>query len=94
MAGFEGAKTTKVADEPVNAQTMVEIPETIAEIAKRTLAKVAETDAIMLFGSRARGDADETSDWDLMVRNHAMKHTRPTARRNDGGAHTASRSRS
>ena len=56
----------------MNAQTRVEIPDTIAEIAKRTLAKVPEADAIVLFGSRARGDAHETSDWDLMVRSHAM----------------------
>ena len=72
MGGSEGAKTTRVADRPVSAQTRVNIPDSIAEIAKRTLAKVPEAHAIVLFGSRARGDADGTSDWDLMVRSHAM----------------------
>ena len=72
MGGSEGAETTRVADRPVSAQTRVNIPDSIAEIAKRTLAKVPEAHAIVLFGSRARGDADGTSDWDLMVRSHAM----------------------
>lgn len=35
--------------------------------AVRRLAGAYEPDAIYLFGSRARGDAREWSDWDLML---------------------------
>ena len=49
-----------------------EIPHAVAELAQRMLAKVQEADAIVLFGSRARGDADEQSDWDLIVRSRAL----------------------
>ena len=46
----------------------IEIPEALKRIAETTLARVPEADAIVLFGSRARGDADDRSDWDIMVR--------------------------
>ncbi len=37
------------------------------EEAVRRLASAYEPDAIYLFGSRARGDAREWSDWDLLL---------------------------
>ncbi len=40
------------------------IKNTILEIAKREGIKI---DKIILFGSRARGDASEDSDWDVLI---------------------------
>lgn len=42
-------------------------PEHIAETARRLIARAALPAQVMLFGSYARGEADETSDLDLMV---------------------------
>jgi predicted nucleotidyltransferase len=42
-------------------------PEHIAEVARRLAAQLARPSRILLFGSYARGDADEASDLDLMV---------------------------
>jgi predicted nucleotidyltransferase len=47
-------------------------PEKIAE-ATRRLVKAAQPRKIILFGSRARGDAREDSDLDLMVIEHEVE---------------------
>ncbi|MFZ3158862.1 MAG: nucleotidyltransferase domain-containing protein [Rhodoferax sp.] len=42
-------------------------PEHIAEAARRLIARAAHPAKVILFGSYARGEADEASDLDLMV---------------------------
>ncbi len=42
------------------------LPSAIEEAARR-LARATEADSIILFGSRARGDWRDDSDWDLCV---------------------------
>jgi len=42
-------------------------PENIAEAAQRLVARAAHPAKVILFGSYARGEADDASDLDLMV---------------------------
>lgn len=42
-------------------------PEHIADAARRLIAQAAHPARVILFGSYARGEADEASDLDLMV---------------------------
>jgi len=37
------------------------------EIAAARLAEATDAEEVLLFGSRARGDHDDSSDWDLCV---------------------------
>ncbi len=48
------------------AKPQIDDPEGLDRLVKQIVAKVDPV-AIYLFGSRARGDADEDSDYDLMI---------------------------
>ena len=64
--------TVEASQRRSRERSTAQIPEPIRTIAEPTLAQVDDATAIVLFGSRARGDAEERSDWDLMVRSHAL----------------------
>lgn len=53
---------------------------TLAEVVRRIVA-VADPERIVLFGSRARGDARPDSDFDLLVVAKGPCHRRRTAQR-------------
>ena len=38
--------------------------------------KIADPDKVILFGSRARGDASKDSDYDLLILKKGVKHNR------------------
>lgn len=40
---------------------------TIAGLIKNKIGLVDETASVILFGSRARGDAEDESDWDFLI---------------------------
>jgi predicted nucleotidyltransferase len=47
--------------------------------AVETIVKIADPDRIILFGSRARGDSGEESDFDLLVLKKGIRETRRLA---------------
>jgi uncharacterized protein len=61
--------TLLVMDSRVHSPTLRGGPriDPAVEIAAMRLAEATDAEAIILFGSRARGDNDDESDWDLCV---------------------------
>lgn len=47
----------------------------------QTLVKEVDPDRIILFGSRARGDAEEQSDYDICVLKTGVQHRRNLAKK-------------
>jgi len=69
------------------AETTIEHDAALAEIVRRLVAAY-EPERIYLFGSAARGDTDEDSDYDLMV---VVPDDAPPERRNSDFAYRALR---
>lgn len=42
----------------------------IARLVKNEISLTDETASVILFGSRARGDAEDDSDWDFLILTH------------------------
>jgi predicted nucleotidyltransferase len=53
--------------QPLTSHTIPSESRAIAALVKKTILLADATASVILFGSRARGDAENESDWDFLV---------------------------